>query len=158
MCVCLVVVSIFLGEASLIGRAHGTAGRVVHHGGDHPLVAVGRVILAHHAVAGLGVPAHLHAAHAAVAHALDGLGAPYVLGGSPHGLRQVGISVPAPVLLVVHESLRDLVGGVQPSPLPRSLVLGEVLTLVGIVVLDAGGIARAEELLGVDLCVPRQGL
>lgn len=136
--------SVFLVVATIPRSTHGATRRIVHHHGNHPIVPLTRIVLAHHAVARLGIPTDLHATHLVASHVRDALRTSDVPRGVPHGLGQVRIAVPSPEFFVVDKTLGDLVGGVQLAPFAGSPVLGEVLPLFGGIMLDASGIARIQ--------------
>lgn len=139
--------------ATASGSAHWTAEYIIKYHWCHPVVALVRVVLGHHAVPRLGKATDLHAAYLAPAHVLGALGAPDAPGGVPHGLFQVSIAVLAQELLIVCEALCDLVSRIHVAPCSRALVLGKFLTPVGLVMLGLNVVARGEQLLDAVLCV-----
>mmetsp|Transcript_9168 Transcript_9168/g.13819 ORF Transcript_9168/g.13819 Transcript_9168/m.13819 type:complete len:290 (-) Transcript_9168:576-1445(-) len=149
---CLALTTLHSSVVATISRStHWTTGRIIHHHRSHPIVPLFRIVRAHRTIPRLGIPTHLHATPPAPAHALHTIGTPDVSRRVPHRLGQMSIVVPSPKFLVIDEALRDLVGGILPSPQSPPLVLGKVLPLIGIVVLDANGLARIQQLVRVHL-------
>ena len=137
-------INFYLGIASL-ARTRSSTGRIILKRFRSPIP------IPHITIPGTGISANLHPTGLTVTHFLHALPAPEVRGGTPNGLSQVCILGIGPLGLVLDPTTHDVIDGIQLTPFAAALVLGEVLPVLGIIVLDTGGRARVEKLTCVGV-------